>query len=71
MTPVAVQRVAPAKGVKAYAGGTTPTTGIAASNDAGDAPRAAVACTAPCAVAIRSSSWPATLSLPRPETSSC
>ena len=67
MTPVAVPNVAPTKGIKADAFGNIPT----ATDDAGATPLAAVARTVPCAVAIHRSSWTATLSLPRPEKSSC
>ena len=56
MTTVAVQSVAPAKGMKACACGNTSTGGIAAAADyVGATSLAAVARTAPCALVISSS----------------
>ena len=56
MTPVAVQSVAPAKGMKAGASGNASTGGVADTDDAGATSLAAVARTASCALVICSSS---------------
>ena len=56
MTRIAIQSVAPAKGMKAGASGNESTGGVAATNYVGATSLAAVARTAPCAVVICSSS---------------